>query len=261
MTLLTQNQVRPEAPPVPAQQAQRWGADAPLVVGVLNGKGGAGKTTTVLGLAAAAVGEGFGVVIVDADRQGSAYKLTQGMLAPPGYEVVQEDNPAALCYLHDTPGAEIVLVDTPGSLAEGGVIDYALKHVDLIVIPSDMSTMSSGPTMDTVDFVVRRGATPNVLLNAIGTGARLERQAREYLTTYPVRADDSDGSPVIATGVACLDGWVRRYVAHGNAISAGVPITEWEGLNAVQARTDLLAVLYELLRARPDLEQRVRGRK
>jgi chromosome partitioning protein len=233
----------------------------PLIILVCNGKGGSGKTTIVLGLAGIAAGSGLEVIVVDADPQQSAFMLTHALKQPPRYTVVvPENNPEDLRYLRDAQ-ADIIIVDTPGSLAEGGVLGEALKYADVIVIPSDMSPLSSAPTVQTVDFLVCRGATPNMLLNMV-QGRKQEAEARETFGVYEVRADTGDRkSAVLQVGVYVLQYMVRKYVAHGRAMGDGVPITEWQGLNAAAAQADLLAVFHEIIRASPALQAIVGGWK
>lgn len=240
-------------------------ADLPVIAGVINGKGGSGKTTSVLGLAASAAGSGLETLVVDADWQQSSVALTGALLRPPKYTVIPAPDVASLRYLRDAE-VDLVLIDTPGMLPKPGAppseesaaIELTAQYADVIIVPSDMSAMSSGPTMDTVDYLVRRGFTPNVLLNAISPGR--EKMVRATLAKYKVLADpEDDRSAVLQTGVSVLEFKVRRYVAHGHAVNDGVPITEWEGLNATAARTDLLAVLHEIARVSPALQSKLGG--
>jgi cellulose biosynthesis protein BcsQ len=234
--------------PATYQQAE------PVIAAIGSGKGGTGKTTVTMGLAATSALLGFRTLIVDADRQRSAYRLWRRMRNKPPYECVAEDNLRELYRLRGTNRFEVILVDTPGSLAEGGVLDQLTnggprrQSLDLIVIPTDMDALSTPPTVDTVEFVAARGVKLRTLLNRLTPGERTarEKDAREYFTAYR--------SAVMPAGVPVFDAWVRKYVAHANAIQYGIPITWYRGPGDEQARMDLMAVFVELLaRERPGL--------
>lgn len=203
---------------------------------------------------------GVNTLVVDADRQASTFRATQAMLSPSKYACVHEPDPTQLRYLRDVTGVPLILVDTPSSLAEGGVVEQVIPYADEIIVPSDMGPLPLPPTVDTIDFVVRRGSRAKVLLNGIAPGHKsLELDARQFLSGYQVHASDEEGSAMLQTGIPCLQATVRRYVAHAKAISDGIPITDIEAMGAGNARSDLLRVFLELVKMSPPLHAYVSG--
>jgi len=200
----------------------------PLVVALVNGKGGTGKTTVAMGLAATAA-QVYQVLLVDTDRQLSAYRLHTAMREQP-YRCVPERRPQFLAQLRDIPGFDMILLDTAGNLESDDILDPVLRAADLTVIPSSMSAMTAEPTMDTIRFVQARGRPFMVLLSAM-TGTVAERQARDLFARLEI--------PVCAARV-------RRLVAHEQAVAEGVPITMMPGEYAGRAKVDLLEVFLEL---------------
>jgi chromosome partitioning protein len=109
------------------------------IVTVINQKGGSGKTNVAMTLAASFGARGFGTLVVDGDRQGTATKWYAG---------VPEDKtfPAKVINLSQAGGAigramkdhvgayDIVIVDTPGSISDGVPLATMLL-ADLAIVP------------------------------------------------------------------------------------------------------------------------------
>jgi chromosome partitioning protein len=108
----------------------------PRVVGVVNYKGGTGKTTTAAHLAHAWAEVGRSVVVVDADPQGSA--LTWSELGEWPLPVIG----LAVRDLHRRlPGIvgdryDLVVIDTPPMDERAGIVHAVLRAADVAVVPA-----------------------------------------------------------------------------------------------------------------------------
>lgn len=210
----------------------------PLIVAVGNGKGGVGKTTDVLGLAATAGKHGIRTLVVDTDPQSSAVKASTA-LRNPGYEFVAELDPGVLARIGDVEGFGLIIVDTPGNITTNEVLAKVLEYSDMAVIPSDMTVLSATETVETVDYVTGHGCRPRVLLNGLPAGAsRVELEARLFLARKAIQV---------------FEPMITRRAVHQHAIRDGIPISEYPGDVADLARQELRAVLTEIGQLRPGL--------
>lgn len=105
-----------------------------MIVGVLNQKGGTGKTTVAVHVGMAWVRQGARVLLIDADPQGSALDWSEARTAPPALPVIGLPKPT----LHrEVPGLaenyDHVIIDGPPH-AEA-IVRAAIMAADLVLIP------------------------------------------------------------------------------------------------------------------------------
>lgn len=123
------------------------------VIAVLNQKGGSGKTTIATHLARGLQIQGYSVLLVDSDQQGSARD----------WRAVDEDNPVPVIGL-DRPtldkdlknvtDKDFVVID--GSPQATNLALSAIKAADFILIPVQPSPYDVWATSDLVDLVQQR---------------------------------------------------------------------------------------------------------
>jgi chromosome partitioning protein len=188
-----------------------------LTVAVLQQKGGSGKTTLAINLAAAAHLDGDRALVVDMDRQASAFDWSAARRdgSPlDGLAVVRADRAIALPrFAEISRGYDYVFLDGPPRL--GDVTQSAAVAADVAVLPIQpgpfdfwavAETLESLDQADRIREQLGRALIRRVfVINRAGTNTRLAREAEAELRK-------SGGE---------LAGVVRQRVAFPDAASRG----------------------------------------
>ena len=119
---------------------------------VSNIKGGVGKTTTSVYLAAAAVERGHEpVTLVDADRQGSSAEWLEARPVE-GVDVIEAPSERTLARALKSDG--VVVVDTPPG--DQRLMQAAVAGADAVVIPTRAGGVEYTPVLSTLDLIPSR---------------------------------------------------------------------------------------------------------
>lgn len=203
------------------------------MLSVVNGKGGVGKTTTAVNLAAMLVTKKRKVLLVDTDPQGSAtWWSERGSKMP--FSITAETDPVMLTRLREVEGYDIVVVDSPPRLDSEGLQTVA-KASDYVVLPTPPAPLDMAALITTIrTIVVPTGVKHRVLLTRVDP--RSLNEAMEALGT--LREAD----------VPAFHAVVRAYKAHERASLQGVAIDAYTGPGAKEGAGDYRRVIDEVLR-------------
>lgn len=182
-------------------------------IAIASQKGGAGKTTLALHIAAAAEAAGFPSVIIDLDPQASSAGWADSREA---------DAPAVVALPYSRldkglkaaseNGAELVVIDTaPHS---DGVAIAAIKAADLVLIPCRPGILDLRAITSTVDIVSTHKKRAFVVLNAVPPRAT-------QLLADAQAAVSQAGMQVAPVGL-------QQRAAFGHALTLGQTAPEYE---------------------------------
>ena len=163
------------------------------IISISNLKGGTGKTTTAIMLAAALHKQGKNVEVWDLDPQGSASEWAgiaddEGAPLPFPFKVV---NTYSLARIRE-PREKWIIIDCPPGRATH--IDAALKAADHVVIPVRPSSMEVTRMWETADLV-EPGKASVLITSAIANTTKLralisaltDENVQTFTTTIPQR--------------------------------------------------------------------------
>jgi chromosome partitioning protein len=200
---------------------------------VLNGKGGVGKTTTTINLAAI-FAETYRVLLVDADPQGSASWWAERSDRGLGFDVAQENDPTLLGELRQVKDYDLVVVDTPPAL-NSEALAAVIPAADYLLLPTPPAPMDLSALIETVkQAVIPSGVSHRVLLTRVdprSLGEALEAQ-----------------NTLLSMGIPACHAFIRAYKAHERAVLEGQSMIQWRGRNGREAEADYRRVAEEIQR-------------
>lgn len=200
------------------------------VIVVCSTKGGVGKTTTAVNVAAL-FGETLRVLLVDADPQdaGSAEWWVGDPSRWP-LDLVKEANPALLGELHLLPDYDLVVVDTPPQ-PTGVTLASLVSTADLMVCAAQPDGAEIVAALQTIASLPP-GLDARVLLTMVDTRSMNEAiEARAALEE---------------AGVPTFSSCIRLYKAYRRARAAHVPISFGSGDMTSEALADYRQVTAEV---------------
>ena len=166
-----------------------------MIISFVNQKGGVGKTTTAINIAASLSRKNCNLLLVDLDPQGSAAKW-HGVEGNQAFEVLHQPSvlmPADLETLSDA--YDHIIIDAPPSIS-----DTTMNHLeksDVVVIPVSPSSLDIWACTDTLKLVEAVKAQKNslkimFLINRKIPGTRTGREIRNSLKEFDTTIMDTE---------------------------------------------------------------------
>lgn len=206
-----------------------------MIIGILNQKGGVGKTTLAVNLAAAMQRQGGRVLLIDADPQGSALDWAAAREEPPLFAVV--GLPRATVHKEIAvigEGYDHIVIDGPPRVTD--LARSAIMASDLVLIPVQPSPYDIWAADEVVKLIAEaRVYKENIksvfVVNRKIANTAIGRDVGEALAAYPV--------PV-------LKAFVTQRVVFAEAVAQGKSIFEIDQVGL--AAKEVQAVLDELMK-------------
>lgn len=161
-----------------------------MIIGVLNQKGGVGKTTLSVNLAASLARNGERVLLIDADPQGSALDWAAARESDPLFPVVGLPRPS----IHKEIGQigqdyDHIVIDGPPRVTD--LARSAIMASDVILIPVQPSPYDVWAAEEVVKLieeaqVFKESLKPVFVINRKITNTAIGRDVGEALAAYPV---------------------------------------------------------------------------
>ena len=186
-----------------------------MIISFVNQKGGVGKTTSAINVAASLKRRNYDVVFIDADPQGSAshWHAVENNNA---FEILHHPEPISRSDIEQiAQKCDYLVIDAPPAI--GDITRSILAVTDLSIIPlspSSLDIWSCKGTLKMIDEAQVENPDLNVklLINRKIPGTRVGREARDSLAVF-----DMD----------LLDTELCQRVAYIDAMTSGVSVMQF----------------------------------
>ena len=205
-----------------------------MIIGLLNQKGGVGKTTLSVNLAASLARTGARVLLIDADPQGSALDWAAAREGEPLFTVIGFPRPTVHKDIAQLgQGYDHIVIDGPPRVTD--LARSAIMASDVVLIPVQPSPYDIWAAAEVVKLieeasVYKENLKAAFVVNRKIANTAIGRDVGEALASYPV--------PVLAASVT-------QRVVFAEAVAQGLAVHEID--QEGPAATEIEAVAAELM--------------